>query len=124
MTYEIICADVIAWAESYEGEPFHAILCDPPYHLTQKNIRNSYNPTPGLSSWDAVDEARKQARESKNTAGFMGKAWDGGDIAYRSGTWAALAEHLHPGGFIMAFASSRGWHRLAVAIAGKLAGVG
>ncbi|GAH08560.1 unnamed protein product, partial [marine sediment metagenome] len=44
------------------------------------------------------------------------KKWDGGDIAYRPATWAALARHLHPGGFIMAFASSRGWHRLAVAI--------
>ena len=47
--------------------------------------------------------------------GFMGKNWDG-DIAFQPETWAALAEHLHPGGFGMAFASSRGWHRLAVAI--------
>ena len=47
--------------------------------------------------------------------GFMNKAWDG-DIAFRPETWAALAEHLLPGAFGMAFASSRGWHRLAVAI--------
>ena len=80
MTYEIINADVMAWAESYEGEPFHAILTDPPYAL-----------------------------------GFMGKAWDG-EVAFMPATWKALACHLHPGGFLMAFASSRGWHRLAVAI--------
>ena len=37
-------------------------------------------------------------------------------IAFRYETWEALAKHLHPGAFGMAFASARGWHRLAVAI--------
>lgn len=46
----------------------------------------------------------------------MGKTWDGGDIAFRPETWAAITEHLHPGAFGMAFASTRGWHRMAVAI--------
>ena len=46
---------------------------------------------------------------------FMGKEWDH-DIAFHPETWIALAEHLLPGAFGMAFASSRGWHRLAVAI--------
>ena len=48
--------------------------------------------------------------------GFMGKDWDKTGIVFDPATWAALSEHLHPGGFGMAFASSRGWHRLAVAI--------
>ena len=48
--------------------------------------------------------------------GFMGKKWDKSGIVFDPSTWAALAEHLYPGGFGMAFASSRGWHRLAVAI--------
>lgn len=26
--------DVTVWAAEYDGPPFHAILCDPPYHLT------------------------------------------------------------------------------------------
>ena len=47
--------------------------------------------------------------------GFMNKAWDG-DIAFRPETWAALAEHLLPGAFGMAFASARGYHRVMVAI--------
>ncbi len=46
----------------------------------------------------------------------MGKTWDGGDIAFRPSTWAAIAQHLYPGAWGMVFASSRGWHRLAVAI--------
>lgn len=32
--YHIYQNNVIKWAEEYEGEPFHALLCDPPYHLT------------------------------------------------------------------------------------------
>ena len=48
--------------------------------------------------------------------GFMGKDWDRSGIAFKPETWVALAEHLLPGAFGMAFASSRGWHRLAVAI--------
>ena len=48
--------------------------------------------------------------------GFMGKDWDKTGIVFDPETWAGLCEHLHPGGFGMAFASSRGWHRLAVAI--------
>ncbi len=51
--------------------------------------------------------------------GFMNKAWDqaGPDaIAFNPATWAAIGEHLLPGGFGMAFAASRGWHRMAVAI--------
>lgn len=48
--------------------------------------------------------------------GFMGKGWDKQGVAFHPDTWASLAEHLHPGAFVMAFASSRGWHRLACAI--------
>jgi len=48
--------------------------------------------------------------------GFMGKNWDKSGIAFHPDIWAALAEHLLPGAFGMAFASARGWHRLACAI--------
>jgi len=48
--------------------------------------------------------------------GFMGKRWDRSGVAFRPETWAGLAAHLYPGAFGMAFASSRGWHRLACAI--------
>lgn len=46
----------------------------------------------------------------------MNQVWDGGDIAFQPETWYAFMKVLHPGAFGMAFASSRGWHRLAVAI--------
>jgi hypothetical protein len=48
--------------------------------------------------------------------GFMGKKWDSSGIAFQSDTWASIARHLLPGAFGMAFASTRGYHRMAVAI--------
>ena len=81
MSIEIVCNDVLHWAEKYEGPPFHTMLCDPPYELA-----------------------------------FMGKSWDASGISFRPEAWAALAAHLLPGAFILAFASSRGWHRQAVAM--------
>lgn len=26
--------DVLEWARTYDGPKFHALICDPPYHLT------------------------------------------------------------------------------------------
>jgi len=46
----------------------------------------------------------------------MDKAWDKSGIVFDPSTWEALTSHLLPGAFGMAFASSRGWHRLACAI--------
>jgi len=47
--------------------------------------------------------------------GFMGKKWDG-DIAFRPETWAAFLPLLHDGAICMAFAGTRGYHRMATAI--------
>ena len=30
---QLVCADVLQWAETYTGPPFHAMLLDPPYDL-------------------------------------------------------------------------------------------
>lgn len=83
--WSIICDDILNWCKTSDYIA-HAIICDPPYHLT---------------------------------GGFMSKDWDkdGPDaISFQKETWAALAEHLLPGGFLFVFASSRGWHRLACAL--------
>lgn len=102
-------ADVLSWAAEYEGPRFHAFLSDPPYHLTE--ITKRFGAEGAAPAQFGSDGAFQRA-----SRGFMGQQWDGGDIAFRPETWAALAQHLHPGAFGMAFASSRGWHRMAVAI--------
>jgi site-specific DNA-methyltransferase (adenine-specific) len=46
----------------------------------------------------------------------MGKNWDGGDIAFRPETWAAMLPILKPGGYLLAFGGTRTHHRLWCAI--------
>lgn len=109
MSYDLTQTDILAWAAAYDGPPFHALLCDPPYHLTE--IAKRFGSPDAAPAQYGTDGAFQRA-----SRGFMGRTWDGGDVAFRPETWAALARHLHPGAFGMAFASSRGWHRMAVAI--------
>jgi hypothetical protein len=50
------------------------------------------------------------------STGFMGKKWDGGDIAFRAETWAAVLRVLKPGAHLVAFGGTRTYHRMACAI--------
>lgn len=111
MGYELILDDVLRWAAGYTGPKFHCLFADPPYHLTSIHKRFS---KPGSAP-------AKGGVYRRSSAGFMGAGWDGTDdsglgIAFRPETWAALAQHLHPGGFILAFAGTRGYHRMACAM--------
>ena len=82
MSYAIDTADILDWCASYDGPPFHAVLCDAPYEIA-----------------------------------FMGrKDWDGTGVSFRPETWAAIAEHLHPGALLFVFAGSRTYHRIACAL--------
>jgi site-specific DNA-methyltransferase (adenine-specific) len=109
MGIDIINADAVQWARGYDGPLFHAMLCDPPYHLT--SIVKRFGSDKAAPAQFGKDGAF--ARASK---GFMGKQWDGGDVAFNPETWYEFSKVLYPGAFGMAFASSRGWHRLACAI--------
>jgi hypothetical protein len=102
----MICDDVLHWAETYSGLPFHALIADPPYHLIS-DTRNGSMRKPGTGPF---------GRLGISTKGFMEQDWDGGNISFRPETWKSLAAHLLPGAFGACFASSRGWHRLACAI--------
>jgi hypothetical protein len=103
----IVCSDAVEWARGYSGEPFHALLCDPPYHLSSPASKSGSRPT---------DELSESKYNAHNRGGFMGKQWDGGDVAFDPATWAAFLSVMYPGAFGMAFASSRGWHKMATAI--------
>ena len=87
-----------------------SIVTDPPYHLTSMVKR--------YSKKDSAPPTSKSmggafVRVSK---GFMGKEWDGGDIAFQVETWRKCYELLKPGGHMIAFSGSRTYHRMAVAI--------
>lgn len=81
-----------------------AIVTDPPYHLTN----NGGGPT------SAGPHARAKAGAKRT--GFMGKEWDGGDIAFNPEMWREAIRVLKPGGHLLAFSGSRTYHRMAVAI--------
>lgn len=99
--------DVLKWIEDeWDGKRFHALFCDPPYHLG--SIVRRFGK--GTSAPAQGDVFRRQSR------GFMGQQWDGGDVAFRPETWAALASVLYPGSFVLAFASPLNYHRMAVAV--------
>lgn len=48
--------------------------------------------------------------------GFMGNAWDKSGVAYDVERWKEHLRVLKPSGYLLAFSSSRTYHRLAVAI--------
>ena len=48
--------------------------------------------------------------------GFMGKGWDSTGIAFTTELWKEVYRTLKPGGYLLSFAASRNYHRMAVAI--------
>lgn len=89
--------------------PVHAIVTDAPYHLT--SIVKRFG-----SETAAPAKVGKTGAYARASAGFMGQRWDGGDIAFQSGTWRLCFDLLPPGGHLLAFSSTRTYHRMALAI--------
>jgi len=91
MTVRIINEDCLIALPQLAADGFlaHACITDPPYHLTTSKAGGT---------------------------GFMGKQWDGGDVAFRPETWRLVYDCLRPGGHLLAFGGTRGWHRMVCAI--------
>lgn len=100
------CLEVMA---SLPENHFDAIVTDPPYHLA--SIVKRFGGEHAAPASEGTDGLFK--RSSK---GFMGKSWDGGDIAFRPETWAAALRVLKPGGHLVAFSAARTYSHMAVAI--------
>lgn len=100
------CLEVL---DSLPENSIDSIVTDPPYHLA--SIIKRFGKPGSAPAQFGTDGA--YARVS---SGFMGKEWDGGDIAFRPETWAKALRVLKPGGYILAFGASRNFHRMAVAI--------
>lgn len=82
-------------------------ITDPPYHLTAGKKGGTGQASVNLES---------PYGRSRITTGFMGKAWDGGDVAFRVETWQAVLASLLPGAFLLAFGGTRTYHRMTCAI--------
>jgi site-specific DNA-methyltransferase (adenine-specific) len=100
------CREVLA--ELPENH-FDSCCCDPPYHLTSIVKRFANSPRSEATENLAVPYGR-------HAAGFMGKRWDGGDIAFDPATWSAVYRVLKPGAHLVAFGGTRTYARMAVAI--------
>lgn len=102
------CLEVMA-ALAAEGILFDSAFIDPPYHLASIVERfGSVNAAPAVAGATGA-----YVRASR---GFMGQEWDGGDIAFRPETWRLVYDLLKPGAHLMAFAATKNYHRMAVAI--------
>jgi DNA modification methylase len=84
-----------------------AVVTDPPYHLTQVSRGGSPRKN---------DPESPFGRHHIGERGFMGRVWDGGDVAFRPETWAEILRVAKPGAHLLAFGGTRTWHRLACAI--------
>ena len=109
----IINKDCIKQLKSLPDDIFDSCVTDPPYHLA--SIVKRFGP--GQKPINNRDT--KMGREGpyhRAATGFMGQTWDGGDISFKTKIWKEVFRVLKPGSVLLAFAATRNYHRLAVAI--------
>lgn len=99
----IIKGDCIEEMKKLDENSVDAIITDPPYDLSK--------PTYGF-------ERGKQDNPYGRTVkgGFMGKQWDGTQVAFKKETWIEALRILKPGGYILAFGGTRTYHRMTCGI--------
>ncbi len=102
--YQADCRDVL---RSLADNSIDSIVTDPPYALV--SIVKRFG-KPG-SAPAKGNEAYQRA-----SAGFMGKSWDTGEVAFSEEFWRECLRVLKPGGHVVAFSGTRTYHRIAVAI--------
>lgn len=107
------CRDVL---RGLADNSIDSVVTDPPYALV--SIQKRFG-KPG-SSPVKIDDPDKsgciKAAYARASAGFMGKQWDTGEVAFSEEFWAEVLRVLKPGGHVVAFSGTRTYHRMAVAI--------
>ena len=103
----IVNADCIEHLKTVEDNHFDSVVTDPPYHLTSiaKRFTNSTEAKYG-----------KDGSFQRLSKGFVGHEWDGGDIAFTTDLWKEVYRTIKPGSVLLAFAATRNYHIMAVAI--------
>ena len=109
MSVELHLGDCLEVMRTLDANSVDTCITDPPYHLTSITKRfGKENSAPAKYGTDGAF-----ARASK---GFMGKTWDGGDIAFDPATWREVYRVLKPGAILLAFGGTRTYHRMVCAI--------
>ena len=107
--FRLLKGDCLKTLQQLEDNSIDAVLCDPPYHL-QSIVKR-------FSAEDAKEaQYGKDGLFQRASKGFMGKSWDGGDIAFRTDVWKECYRVLKPGGHLVAFGGTRTIHRITCAI--------
>lgn len=104
--YHADCRDVL---RGLPDNSIDAVVTDPPYALV--SIQKRFG-KPG----SAAAKHGKDGLYARASAGFMGKQWDTGEVAFSEEFWAEVLRVLKPGGHVVAFSGTRTYHRMAVAI--------
>ena len=102
------CRDVLVdlLFEDFQAD---AVVCDPPYHLA--SIVKRFG-----KAGSAPVQFGKDGAFARMSRGFMGKVWDGGNIAADPETWKRVYEVMKPGAHLLAFGGTRTYHRMICAI--------
>jgi site-specific DNA-methyltransferase (adenine-specific) len=111
---ETHCGDCLAVLPGLAPDSFDACVTDPPYHLV--SIVKRFGKAGSAPINNADEKNGRNGPYHRASAGFMGKQWDGGDVAARPETWAEVYRVLKPGAHLVAFGGTRTYHRLACAI--------
>ena len=107
--FTLLKGDCLETLKTLEDCSIDSVLCDPPYHL--QSIVDRYGDTDSAPPKFGSDGAFQ-----RSSRGFMGKTWDGGDIAFRPDVWRECYRVLKPGGHLVAFGDTRTMHRITCAI--------
>lgn len=86
-----------------------SIVTDPPYALV--SVVKRFGGANAAAAQHGTDGLYARA-----SAGFMGKQWDNGEVAFAAEFWAECLRVLKPGGHVLAFGGTRTQHRLVCAI--------
>jgi len=100
------CGDNRVSLASIPDNSIDSVVTDPPYALVSIVKR----------FWSASAAPAKGDVYARASAGFMGKQWDTGEVAFAAEFWTDVLRVLKPGGHVLAFSGTRTYHRLACAI--------
>lgn len=96
------CRDVL---RGLADNSIDSVVTDPPYALV--SIVKRFGKPGSAPAKDVY---------GRGAAGFMGKQWNTGEVAFSEEFWAEVLRVLKPGGHVVAFSGTRTYHRMAVAI--------